>query len=72
MYLHFYIGGFHRTPRMGIVFPIHTLHLFYHGWVNKKEEVTQTRYFHQTLEVRELLNNFESIRVNVLNFTFAL
>jgi hypothetical protein len=27
----FYVGGFHHTPRVAIMFPIHTLHLLYHG-----------------------------------------
>jgi hypothetical protein len=64
----FYVGGFHHTPKVAIVFPIHTLHLLYHGSCHSFEKKFEQDVSIELLKQERHLDNIDVIKIYVANF----
>jgi len=65
----FYVGGFHHTPKVAIMFPIHTLHLFYHVSYSMKGRKLKQDVSIKLLRQEGYLKFFEGIKIDVPNLT---
>ncbi len=64
----FYVGGFHHTPKVNIVFPIHTLHLLYHGSCHSFGKKFEQDVSIELLKQERHLDNIDVIKIYVANF----
>lgn len=64
----FYVGGFHRTPRVAIMLPIHTLHMLYHVSCHSFGKEFEQDVSIELSKQERHLNNIDVIKIYVANF----